>query len=186
MKKIIALLLVMCCFMTLFACKNESDGNGNQDTPSADRTASGENNAIGGGVSAPVKQDTSSSNKIVFGEKYISEDSVSRPEDQQTYYIFEDGLLKRHYYSEVDTLGGSKISHYTRTYKYEIMDDGTLAYFFHSMTLHDDDTYNEARTKDNVNGILLFSENVLSSPEGYLYIRESYIKSELPNFGEAE
>ena len=46
MKKIIALLLVMCCFMTLFACKNESDGNGNQDTSSADKTASGENNAM--------------------------------------------------------------------------------------------------------------------------------------------
>lgn len=184
MKKIIALLLVMCCFMTLFACKNESEGNGNQDTSSADKTASGESNAIGGGDSAPIKQDTSSSNKIVFGEKYISEGSVSRSEDQQTYYIFEDGLLKYHIYSEYESLFG--LTHYTRTYKYEIMDDGTLAYFFHSMTLHDDDTCNEARTKDNVNGILLFSENVLSSPEGYLYIRESYIKSELPNFGEAE
>ena len=160
MKKIIALLLVMCCFMTLFACKNESDGDGNQDTSSA--------------------------NKIVFGEKYISEDSVSRPEDQQIYYIFEDGLLKYHYYSEVDIWEDSKISHFTRTYKYEIVDDGTLAYFFHSMTLHDDDTYTKARTKDNKNGILLFSENVLSSTEEYLYIRESYIKSELPNFGEAE
>lgn len=123
--------------------------------------------------------DMSSANKIVYGEKYIRAEDASAPADQQVYYIFEKDHLIRHYY---DTSSNDRVYHYTLTYKYTFVDEGTVAYFFDSRVIHDDD--NATSNNSNiVNGILLFSENVLSNRSGDLYVRQSYLEQELTNFG---
>ena len=130
-------------------------------------------------------QDASSANKLVYGEKYIRADTISEPEEQQVYFVFEKDLLINHEYYQYSV---NAVCHYTATYKYEIIDEGTLAYFFHSVTFHEDHTVllmsEEGLRNDN--GILLFSENVLyenSEVSNVLYVRESYAEKELPNFG---
>ena len=129
-------------------------------------------------------QDTSSANKIVYGEKYIRTNTISEPEEQQVYFVFENDLLIYHVYYQYSS---NSAYHYTAAYKYEIMDEGTLAYFFHSVTFHEDHTAPMTETSlRNGNGILLFSENVLyanGDVSPTLYVRESYAEKELPNFG---
>lgn len=75
-----------------------------------------------------------------------------------------------------------RVYHYTVTYKYEIIENGKLAYFYDSFETHEG---NNAASADNQSsGILSFSENVLSSLDGKsIYVRESYFNNELPNFG---
>ena len=126
-------------------------------------------------------QDASSANKLVYGEKYIRTEYVSKPEEPPEYFVFEKDLLIDHTYYQSNDHG---VYHYTVTYKYEIMDEGTLAYFFHSVTFHEDHTapMTEAAVRNN-KGILLFSENVLYANSNVLYVRESYAEKELPNFG---
>ena len=126
-------------------------------------------------------QDASSANKLVYGEKYIHTNTISLPEEQQRYFVFEKDLLIYHTYYWYSVDDGCP---YTVTYKYEIMDEGTLAYFFHSVTFPEDYTAPITETElRNNNGILLFSENVLYSNSDTLYVRESYAEKELPNFG---
>ena len=129
-------------------------------------------------------QDASSANKLVYGEKYIRTNTISEPEEQQVYFVFENDLLIYHVYYQYSS---NSAYHYTAAYKYEIMDEGTLAYFFHSVTFHEDHTAPMTETSlRNGNGILLFSENVLyanGDVSPTLYVRESYAEKELPNFG---
>ena len=129
-------------------------------------------------------QDASSANKLVYGEKYILASTISEPEEQQVYFVFENDLLIYHVYYQYSR---DDAYHYTATYKYEIMDEGTLAYFFHSVTFHEDHTAPMTETSlRNGSGILLFSENVLyanGDVSPTLYVRESYAEKELPNFG---
>ena len=126
-------------------------------------------------------QDASSANKLVYGEKYIHTDTISEPEEQQRYFVFEKDLLIFHDYYQYSS---NAVCHYTATYKYEIMDEGTLAYFFHSVTFHEDHTGPMMeKTLRSGKGILLFSENVLYNNSNVLYVRESYAEKELPNFG---
>ena len=128
-------------------------------------------------------QDASSANKLVYGEKYIHTSTISEPEEQQRYFVFEEDLLINHEYYQASL---KNVYHYTVTYKYEITDEGTLAYFFHSVTFHEDHTAPMTETSlRNNRGILLFSENVLYSNSDILtlYVRESYAEKELPNFG---
>lgn len=126
-------------------------------------------------------QDASSANKLVYGEKYILTSTISEPEEQQRYFLFENDLLIYHDYYQYPR---DDAYHYTVTYKYEITDEGTLAYFFHSVTFHEDHTASMTETSlRNNSGILLFSENVLYNNSNMLYVRESYAEKELPNFG---
>ena len=126
-------------------------------------------------------QDASSANKLVYGEKYILTNTISEPEEQQRYFVFENDLLINHDYYQASL---KNVYHYTVTYKYEITDEGTLAYFFHSVTFHEDHTAPMTETSlRNNSGILLFSENVLYNNSNMLYVRESYAEKELPNFG---
>ena len=124
------------------------------------------------------KQDTSSANKIAYGEKYILKTDVARPETQQSYIIFEDGLMKWHQYSFYNGNIDSRII----SYKYEIIDEGTLAYFFHSEKILEGK--DKARKTSVSSGIMMFSENVFCSVDESLklYVRELYIEEELPNF----
>ena len=128
------------------------------------------------------KQDASSANKLVYGEKYIKASDVSLKEAEQKYYVFEKDYLIFYCYDE--TYDGR--FHYTITYKYEIMDEGTLAYFFDSIEIYDDDDVTKEREKNMGYGILLFSENVISTQAGTLFVRESYLENEIENFGKDE
>ena len=109
--------------------------------------------------------DTSSANKITYGEKYYrANDYKADDKGNFPYYIiYEDGYL--------DYVGSQE----TTKYKYEIVDESTLAYFFDSSTDLGADT--------DSNGVLVFSENVLMTKAGTVFVREGYINEELPNFG---
>ena len=109
--------------------------------------------------------DTSSANKITYGEKYYrASDYEADDEEKFPYFvIYEDGYL--------DYVASKK----TTRYKYEIVDESTLAYFFYSSTDLGEDTAS--------NGVLVFSENVLMTKGGAVFVREGYINEELPNFG---
>lgn len=148
MKKILSVLLIMCCLTVFCAC----------------------------GASTP---DTSSANQIVYGEKYISADEILSPKSEQAYYIINKNSIK--YYNYYQYSGS--VQHCTITFKYEIMDEGTLAYFFDSIEIYDDDNTTNKDKPGTSHGILLFSKNVISTQSGNLFIRESYLENELKNFG---
>ena len=108
--------------------------------------------------------DTSSANKITYGEKYYRASNYDADAENhyQYFIIYDSGYLDY------------VTSEYTTRYKYEIVDESTLAYFFDSST-------NEfAKTNDY--DVLVFSENVLMEKNGNVYVREGYINEELPNF----
>ena len=109
--------------------------------------------------------DMSTVNKIIYGEKYHrARDYEADGEENFPYYIiYEDGYLE---YTSAS---------YTTRYKYEIVDESTLAYFFDSSTDED------AKTNDH--DVLVFSENVLMEKNGTVFVREGYINEELPSFG---
>ena len=161
MKKTLSFLLVVCCLLALCACGDTRE------------------------------QDTSNANKLTYGVKYISKASVSLPEEQQRYYMFEEDELLYHYFFEyeghydyiLDQYTGAYVEHYTLTCKYEIMDDGTLVYFFDEVEIHDDDTKTVDKDVSDTAGILLFSKNVLTTPSGSIFINENYLDEELGNFG---
>ena len=105
--------------------------------------------------------------------------------------MFEEDALTYHYYYQYEgyydyTLKeytGNYVAHYTLTCKYEIMDDGTLAYFFDEVEIHDDDTKTVDKDLSGRAGILLFSKNILATTAGAIYINENYLEEELVNFG---
>ena len=117
--------------------------------------------------------DTSAANKIVYGARYIRWDDISEPAEKQNYYVVYMDRIEYHsyFYSEVSEAD----LEYTVTYKYSVMDEGTLAYFYHSCEP-------AGAVKTDRSGLLLFSENVISTNSGALFVREDYAKSELPNF----
>ena len=124
---------------------------------------------------------TASANQIVYGERYIFTGHTNRPESEQSYYVPYKDRLEYHHYSFSSS--SSTVSHYTVIYKYEVMAEGTLAYFFDSAEAHEDDSNGMHGSSITANGLLLFSKNVLSTPAGDIYIRESYLKNNLTNFG---
>ena len=149
MKKIVAILLLVCCLMTLSACGAKS-------------------------------VDATSANKIDYGEKYIK---TSRHDGAQldTYFVIEKNCLKYYKFNQSESFGDeNNIYHYEITYKYEVIDDGKLAYFFDSVKIYDDDNVNDTDDFNKRCGILTFSENVLAEDD-VLYVRESYLKRELKN-----
>ena len=118
--------------------------------------------------------DMSSVNKITYGEKYYMSDDCDKPEDERRYYIiYDDGYME--YYCP-DGYYGEK---YTVRYKYDIVDESTLVRFYDSLVVHS----GSKDVTETVTGMLLFSENVLMTKEGSIYVREGYINAELPNFG---
>jgi len=149
MKKVLSVLLVLCCLLALASC--------------------------GAGGSSP---DSSTANKIVYGARYVRANTIEKPDEEQTYYVIYKDRIEYHYYSFSESYG--TISHYTTTYKYTVMDEGTLAYFYDSIETHDNHTSNA--TPKNDYGLLLFSKNVLSTPSGTLFVLEDYAENQLPNF----
>lgn len=128
-------------------------------------------------------QDVSAANKLVYGEKYILASDVSVREEKQRYFIFEkDHLIYHHYYNHSSITGSDQVSHHTYTCKYQIMDEDTLAYFYDSVEIHSDHN-NRTTASTATHGILLFSENVITNSEGQIFVRQSYLENELPNFG---
>ena len=124
------------------------------------------------------KLDTSTVGKIVYGEKYIFEWSADAPEDEQSYYLFKKDSLEYHFYSEFQ----GDIRHYTVTFKYTPVDEGSVACFFDSVKTHEDHNGGALEVQSDA-FILLISENVVCTTEQRLYIREGYLEDELTNFG---
>lgn len=118
--------------------------------------------------------DMSSVNKITYGEKYYMSDDCHKPEDERRYYIiYDDGYME--FYCPYGFYGEK----YTVRYKYDIVDESTLVHFYDSLVVH---SGSKDITEDDT-GMLLFSENVLMTKGGSIYVREGYINAELPNFG---
>lgn len=151
MKKVLSLLLLVCCLATLCAC---------------------------GGKNA----DASSANKIVYGEKYVSANAMNSEETCELYYIIEKDCLKKYTYDE----NGRDVWHYIATFKYEIIEEGKLVYFFDSIEIYEDDNQTKMKNACVDNGVIEFSENVLIIDDGPLYVRESYLEEELTNFGKPQ
>ncbi len=151
MKKAFAILLVLCSLLALASC--------------------------GAKASTP---DTSSANKIVYGARYILTDHITKPEEQQIYYVIYKDHLEYHFYEYFPK--EEETQHYTVSYQYTIIDEGTLAFFYDSYVIYEDDNATKKIYSDH-KGRLIFSENVLSSPSGTLYVREDYAEKQLPNFG---
>lgn len=114
-------------------------------------------------------------NGVVLGEKYIYSDYVNQ--EYEKYYIVEKDRLV--YY--VKNYAVDLVAEYTVTYKYTVLEDGMISYFYDSIEINDAN-HNENSFIYN-NGILILSENVISTPSGTTFIRESYLKDELENFG---
>ena len=96
MKRLFSILLIVVCLFGLCSCSSSSD------------------------------VDDSTVGKIVYGEKYISSDSVSRPEEEQNYYIVHEDYIEFHYYH---TDSDNRVTHYTKEYKYTVIDEGSLVCF---------------------------------------------------------
>lgn len=154
MKKIISLLLIVVLLLSLAACGKT--------------------------------QDTSGANKLVYGEKYVKLriDDTETPENDVSYYIVKKDCIEKYVYYKSRAILSDEfhIYHYTVRYKYEIMDEGTLAYFYDSIEFHEGHNTDRNSYKQS-NGILLFSENVISTTQNDLYVRESYKNNELNSFG---
>ena len=134
--------------------------------------------------SSASKVDDSTIGKIVYGEKYIR--GVNLPEEQQNYYIIYDDYIEFHYYYDnayIDS-GEYDVSHYKMKYKYTIVDESTLAYFYDSVECYDD--CNEHNHSSSRSGILIFSENVLLDDGMHEFVRESYLEDELTNYCKTE
>ena len=127
-----------------------------------------------------AEQDTSSANKLVYGEKYIRYDYVG-DEHSTVYIVFIDNRYVDY------TVDGSKNgnSHYTIRCRYEVMDEGVLCMMFDSIKVYDDgkplSVINEY--SDFYKTLMFAENNLVDSTNGNLYIRESFAKNELPNFG---
>lgn len=149
MRKILSVLLVLSCLLVCCACRG--------DTTEKD----------------PLE------NKVVYGEKYISNRDTQLPENEQSYLIIEADRLKYHYYGG----GADTVQHYTIVCKYEILDEETIAYFFDSFEFHSDHTSPYMNYDSDFSEILLLSENVIFDRGGGIFVRESYLNTELVNFG---
>jgi len=142
MKKILSIILVLVCLLSLCACTQE--------------------------------QDLSSATKLVYGEKYISLTDYD-PEQSYSYIIFDETYMKHSYFNKGK-------ADYTVTYKYEIMNDGKLAYFYDSLTIHAYGASTNTNLLKGGGGVFDFSENIISNPLSDIYVRESYINENLPYF----
>lgn len=121
--------------------------------------------------------DTSAAGKIAYGEKYIFERSADAAEDEQIYYLFQKDTMTYHRYSEHE----GTVLHYTVTYKYTVVDEGSIACFFDSVEVHADHNGESPELQSDA-FILLVSENVVCKTDQSLYIREGYLERELTNF----
>ena len=130
--------------------------------------------------SAASKVDDSTVGKIVYGEKYIR--GVNLPEEQQNYYIIYDDHIEYHYYYK--EYHGDDVTHYKMKFKYTIVDESTLVYFYDSVECYDD--CNEHLHSSSTTGTLIFSENVLLNENMSEYVRESYFEDELTNYCKTE
>lgn len=112
-------------------------------------------------------------NGVVLGEKYVYSDSVNKEYEQ--YFIVEKDRLIYHFRNSENT------SNYTVTYKYTILEEGMISYFYDSKEIND--TQHDENSFVYENGMLILSENVIYTQSQMQFIRESYLNDELKNFG---
>lgn len=114
----------------------------------------------------------STANKLVYGEKYVRSDYVGK-DNANVYVIFNNDR-----YADYVVDG-----EYTIHCRYEVMDEGVLCLMFHSIDVKNNAVYGSS-SYSTFNKLLMFSENnLVDSKNGNLYIRESFAKTELPDFG---
>ena len=124
----------------------------------------------------------SNGTEVTYGEKYIYESDAALPEGEQNYLIFyRNGKVEYHYYYNSLVYEG-EVSHYTLTMKYEALGDGRVVCLFDSVEIHDDDNRSKAEDFTDESYIMTLSKNVIVRGEDSLYIRESYLTDEIPNF----
>ena len=112
-------------------------------------------------------------NGVVLGEKYVYSDSVNNEYEQ--YFIVEKDRLIYHFRNDANN------NNYTITYKYTILGVGMISYFYDSKEIND--TKHDENSFVYKNGMLIISENVIYNESQMQFIRESYLKDELENFG---
>lgn len=115
-------------------------------------------------------------NGLVYNKKYISELSVSNPENEQIYFIImRDGTAKYHYYDK-------NVRPYTINCKWTTIDDTSIVLSFDSVEYDDEDEVHYTRALNNF--VLTLSRNViLSVREPRIFYNEDYLKNEIKNFG---
>jgi len=134
------------------------------------------NLSMPGGASEP---------KLVYGEKYLSWNSINNENDFHLYIIFEDDGYAEYYYKSVHADSDKKY-HYRVTCRYEIVGEDTVCLFYDSAKIYSDDNTTDIEDLTTFSHTYHFSENVLirSLSKGYTYFfRESYAENELPNYG---
>ena len=112
-------------------------------------------------------------NDVVLGEKYIYAGSVNS--EYEEYYIVEKDRLIYHFRND------SNNNNYTITYKYTVIEEGMISYFYDSKEIND--TSHDENSFIRKNGMLILSENVIYTQSQLQFIRESYLNDELENFG---
>ncbi len=104
-----------------------------------------------------------------YGEKYIEDWSVGRGELRYYYIFYKDGT------------GKFRKSSYTISFKYEIVDDDTIACFYDGVKYNSVDA-DEDSVSHGWKEIISCSKNVImTATDGDIYIAESYLE-EIPNF----
>ena len=117
-------------------------------------------------------------NQIAYGKKYVCYDEVSdlRAGSSYTYYVFNsNGTLYKEY------IGSDNVPWYRTTYRYEIMDEGTMMAFYDDYERFDGRTTSGVDTDATLT--ILFSRNVILLGGSTVYVCEDYIEN-IPNFDE--
>jgi len=116
--------------------------------------------------------------QLTYDKRYIISSEARGPQDEQTYYVFKDnGTGEYTYYYDHSQV---YIRHYTVKFTYLIIDD-TVVCFYDSIEFAPNHTY-ETIISSTWTATFGFSENIIMSTGGTLYICEDYLP-EIPNFG---
>lgn len=118
-------------------------------------------------------------NGLVFNKKYIFKYTLSKPENEQIYFvIMRNGTAKYHYYNESPT-----VHSYTINCKWTTIDDTSIVLSFDSVEYGDESEVRSTRAIDSF--VLTVSRNViiLGVPEERIFYNEDYLKNEIKNFG---
>ena len=92
-----------------------------------------------------------------------------------------NAISKGSYWDKYYSNGSYYKINYTITYKYTILGVGMISYFYDSKEIND--TKHDENSFVYKNGMLIISENVIYNESQMQFIRESYLKDELENFG---
>jgi len=117
-------------------------------------------------------------NQIAYGKKYVRYDYISNFRDGGSYIYYvinSNGTLYK------ESADSNNMPMYRKTYRYEIMDDGTMMAFYDDYERFDGLTNSGVVTDETLT--ILFSRNVILLGGTTVYVCEDYIDN-IPNFDE--